>query len=57
MELLLTYNASGAATCFCCYHKVIAVYPNKAVIPTSVRMERFPLYIQDGTVKLIEKPT
>lgn len=48
------YNASG--TYYCCYHKVIAIYPNSAVISTSVRVDRFPLYIQDGTVKLIKKP-
>lgn len=54
MRIVNMYRGSGV--CFCCFIKVIAVYPNSAVIPTSIRVDKFPLCIKDGTLKLIEKP-
>ena len=54
MKILLMYKAAG--TYFCYRTKVIAIYPNNSIVTTSIPVKKFPLYIQDGTIKLVEKP-
>ena len=54
MRILLVYASKG--TCYCCSTQIFAIYPNSAIIPTAISIKKFPLYIEDGTIKLIEKP-
>lgn len=46
---------TGGAYC-CCSSRIFAIYPSSGIIPTSLPVKKFPFYIQDGTIKLVEKP-
>ena len=54
MKILLMYKAKR--TYYCCSTRILAIYLNSGIIPTSIPVKKFPLYIQDGTIKLVEKP-
>ena len=49
------YKAKG--TYYCCSSRIFAIYPSSGIIPTSIPVKKFSLYIQDGTIKLVKKPT
>ena len=55
MRILLMYKAKG--TYYCCSSVIFAIYPNRGIISTSIPVKKFPFYTQDGTIKLVEKPT
>ena len=49
------YGAKG--TYYCYFTRIFTIYPNSVIIPTSLYAKSFSKYIQNGTIKLIEKPT
>ena len=55
MRILTMYEARG--TYYCYFTRIFAIYPNSVIIPTSLFVKKFSEYIQDGTIKLVEKPT